>query len=194
MSKILIFDTETNGKAKNFKAPMTDLGNWPRVTQLAWMLWDTETDEVRSSSVMVKPDGWTVPVVKFFIDNNMSTERCQDEGIDCSDALDQFITDYNECDVLVAHNIAFDYPVLGADMLRYKKKGSQVARQFCTMKSTTDICCIPGPYGNKWPSLTELHVYLFGKEFKGAHDALDDVVACQACLKELIKRKLVKGF
>jgi hypothetical protein len=31
----LIFDTETTGTPKNYKAPMKDIENWPRVIQLA---------------------------------------------------------------------------------------------------------------------------------------------------------------
>jgi len=36
----LIFDTETTGLPRNFKAPITDTDNWPRVVQLAWQLHD----------------------------------------------------------------------------------------------------------------------------------------------------------
>ena len=34
----LIFDTETTGLPRNFKAPITDTDNWPRVVQLGTML------------------------------------------------------------------------------------------------------------------------------------------------------------
>ena len=30
----LIFDTETTGLPKNWKAPLTDFDNWPRMVQL----------------------------------------------------------------------------------------------------------------------------------------------------------------
>ena len=32
----------------------------------------------------------------------------------------------------------------------------------CTMKTTTDLLRLPGPYGFKWPKLDELHAFLFG--------------------------------
>jgi DNA polymerase-3 subunit alpha len=39
MSKrYLIFDTETTGVAKDFKAPPSTGDNWPRIVQLAWSI------------------------------------------------------------------------------------------------------------------------------------------------------------
>jgi hypothetical protein len=37
----------------------------------------------------------------------------------------------------------------------------------------------------KWPRLTELHRRLFGKEFDGDHNALNDVGACMQCYFEM---------
>ena len=36
----LIFDTETTGLPRDFKAPITDTDNWPRCVQIAWQLHD----------------------------------------------------------------------------------------------------------------------------------------------------------
>ena len=33
----LFFDTETTGLPRNWKAPITDLNNWPRLVQLAYI-------------------------------------------------------------------------------------------------------------------------------------------------------------
>jgi len=33
----LFFDTETTGLPKKWKAPITDLDNWPRLVQLAYL-------------------------------------------------------------------------------------------------------------------------------------------------------------
>lgn len=42
---------------------------------------------------------------------------------------------------------------------------------------------------NKWPTLQELHTFLFGVGFEGAHDALVDVRACAKCYWEIQRRK-----
>ena len=53
------------------------------------------------------------------------------------------------------------------------------------------FCKIPGKYGYKWPTLSELHLKLFDFDFEGAHDALLDVKACAKCLFELERKKVV---
>lgn len=36
------FDTETTGLPKNWRAPMHDLDNWPRIIQLAYLVFDLD--------------------------------------------------------------------------------------------------------------------------------------------------------
>lgn len=191
---IIFFDTETTGKPKNYKAHMTDVNNWPRVTQLAWQVYNLDGSMRSSRMSLIKPDRWEVPKEQFFIDHNMSTERCEAEGLPMVEVLDTFIHDIEnlQVDMMVAHNIAFDYPVLGAEMIRYIKRVNRKLDKFCTMNNTTAICKLPGKFGHKWPTLTELHNFLFQKPFEGAHDALDDVRACSTCFFELLNRKLIK--
>lgn len=187
----LVFDTETNGKAKNFNAPVTNLDNWPRIAQLGWQLYDQKQNLLNEGSVLIQPDGWVIPKEKFFIDNNMSTERCQEFGIPISQALDKLLFDVTKADYLIAHNMNFDINVLGAELIRAKKEMPKKIAQVCTMESSTNYCKIAGPYGYKWPTLTELHTKLFSKGFEGAHDALDDVKACAKSFFELVKRNVI---
>ena len=53
------------------------------------------------------------------------------------------------------------------------------------MKMSTNYCKIPGSYGYKWPSLSELHYKLFGSHFQEAHNADIDVEVCAKCFFEL---------
>ena len=57
----LIFDTETTGLPRNYNAPLTDSDNWPRMIQVAWQLHDTYGNLLHSKSIIVKPDGYTIP-------------------------------------------------------------------------------------------------------------------------------------
>ena len=93
----------------------------------------------------------------------------------------------------VAHNISFDSMIMQAELIR-SNNSFQLAtmKQVCTMKSTTDFCRIPGPYGNKWPKLVELHQVLFGTGIPEAHDALVDVEAMAKCYWELIRRNVLR--
>ena len=42
---------------------------------------------------------------------------------------------------------------------------------------STDFCAIQGPYGYKWPKLSELHFKLFRTHFEEAHNAAVDIAA-----------------
>jgi len=185
--KYLFFDTETTGTPKNYKAPMQDVDNWPRVLQLAFILYDENGNVLESFESLIKPDGWEVPDGVFWAKHGYTTEKCQTNGVSMQEALSKFIELYEQCDMLVAHNISFDYNVLGAEMLRYNVKTSARKDKICTMHSTTDFVALPGNYGFKWPKLEELYYKLFGEIMEGAHDALFDVKATAKCFFELKK-------
>ncbi len=97
----LFFDTETTALPGSWKAPATDLYNWPRLVQLAFLLYDSNGNKI------------------------------------------------------------------------------------CTMEKTTIFCAIDGPYGYKWPKLSELYYKLFRTGFKEAHNAAIDITATAKCFWEL---------
>ena len=51
----LIFDTETTGLPKNWRAPISDTENWPRCVQLAWQVHDEIGNLIESKSYIIKP-------------------------------------------------------------------------------------------------------------------------------------------
>jgi len=59
------------------------------------------------------------------------------------------------------------------------------------MMGSVNYCAINGPYGFKYPKLTELHQKLFNTRFDGAHDALADITATVKCFWEMKKRGLI---
>lgn len=187
----LFFDTETTGKITDYKASFKEVEKFPRITQFAWQVYNSEGKLFKSFQSLVKPDGWEVPKDEFFIKNNMSTERCELEGRPIKPMLEQFLIELNACKYLLAHNMNFDLPVTASEMYRLGIQAQNKPEKICTMQSTTDICKLPGPYGFKWPSLQELHKFLFGCDFEGAHDASDDVTATAKCFFELKKRNLL---
>lgn len=70
----LFFDTETTGLPRNWKAPVTDLNNWPRMIQIAWILCDTAGNRINTHSYIIKPEGFTVPVESSRV-HGITTER-----------------------------------------------------------------------------------------------------------------------
>jgi DNA polymerase-3 subunit epsilon len=181
----LFFDTETTGIPRNYKAPASDLRNWPRLVQLAWLLADDEAHEVASAQYIVKPDGFTIPQDATRI-HGITTEMAIQRGVDLAAVLAAITPDIARASVLVAHNMPFDEKILGAEFLRagYPNVVESKERR-CTMQAATNYCRLPGPYGYKWPTLAELHMTLLSTPFEGAHQALVDVRACARCYFEL---------
>ena len=78
----------------------------------------------------------------------------------------------DDAKVVVAHNAGFDGSVIAAEYLRLGLEPPFVpSSMICTMTQSPDYCRLSGPHGNKWPKLDELHMFLFGTVFGGAHDA-----------------------
>lgn len=186
---IIFYDTETTGVPKNYKAPLSDLDNWPRVIQLAYIVYNEEGEKLKEFSALIKPDGWEIPKEKFWIDNGFDTESSNLYGIPMSVALAQFKADFESAGLRVCHNVPFDSAIMGAEFIRNSDDVNTREKTLCTMAKTTSWCKLPSPYGGfKWPKLQELHVKLFGSEFEAAHDALADVTATAKCFFECIKR------
>lgn len=161
------------------------------MVQLAWMLCDAAGVELASQCRIIIPDGYVIPDKAASI-HGISTERAQAEGVPLRQAMDEFMAASALATKFVAHNIAFDEKIVGAECLRLKLPiPFEKKPMLCTMKESTQYCRIPGPFGMKWPTLTELHTKLFGKPFEGAHDALADVGACKSAYYELKERKVM---
>ncbi len=187
----LFFDTETTGLPRNWKAPLTDLNNWPRMVQLAFMYFDEEGTLISEGDFIIKPIGFTIPLDASRI-HGITTERAIREGLPLETVLQQFHALVAQTDTLVAHNISFDEKIIGAEFLRCHMPNSlNGKRKICTMDSTTNFCAINGPYGYKWPKLSELHYKLFRTGFEEAHNAAADIKATVKCFWELKRRGIL---
>ena len=181
----LFFDTETTGLPRSWKAPVTNLNNWPRLVQLAYLCYDKNGNKISGGDHIIKPDGFIIPKDAARI-HGISTEKATQEGIALLTVLKDFQTLINQAEYLVAHNIKFDEKIIGAEFLRNKMQDSVAKkRKICTMLSTTDFCKLNGPYGYKWPKLSELHYKLFKTNFEEEHNAAADIHATAKCFWEL---------
>lgn len=191
----LIFDTETTGLPKNYNAPLSDSDNWPRMVQIAWQLHDDKGNLLNHSSIIIKPEGYTIPFNAEQV-HGISTARAIAEGHDLKTVLEQFIGVVHQCTYLCGHNIEFDINIIGAEFLRKGFPNIFEGKPSIDTKSdeTTEFCAIPGGKGGKfkWPTLTELYSKLFNDNFAEAHNAAFDVQATAKAFFEIIKRKIIK--
>ncbi len=188
----LFFDTETTGLPRNWRASLTDFDNWPRLVQIAWILCDEQGNEIESANYIVKPNGFIIPdmVVKV---HGITTERALSEGIELKEALQKFMAVLAKAKVLIAHNIDFDEKIVAVELLRENFQTNLASiNKICTKEISTDFCKLPGRRGGyKWPTLAELHFTLFNCNYEDAHDAGNDVKACQKSFFELQKRGVI---
>ena len=188
--KILIFDTESTGLPIDEKDPFHYPEYWPRLVQLAWMLFDDET-VLEEKSFIIRPEGYTIPGSAIEI-HGITNERAKEEGKPLPDVLALFSETLTKTEVIVGHNVGFDRSVVTAEFARAKQNAPILGLPYhCTMKTSTEVCKIPSKSRGqkfKWPTLTELHAHLFTEPFEDAHNALADVRACARCYFELKKQ------
>ena len=87
---LLFFDTETTGLPKNWKAPVTDLDNWPRLVQLAYLVYDFDGNLIHSCNEIIKPDGFTIPTEASNV-HGITTEMAKQRGSDINDVFELFL-------------------------------------------------------------------------------------------------------
>ncbi len=191
----LIFDTETTGLPKDFKAPLTDFDNWPRMVQIAWQVHDEKGGLTEVKNYIVKPEGYEIPFQAEKV-HGISTERAHRDGKDLSWVLEEFNKSLEKCRYVIGHNVEFDVNIVGCELLRKALTSPlQDLEAVDTKDESTDYCAIPGGRGGKfkWPNLAELHRKLFSEGFDEAHNASADVVATARCFLELVRLGVISS-
>ncbi len=188
----LIFDTETTGLPKKWKAPITDTDNWPRCIQIAWQLHDELGRLVESQDYLIQPDGFNIPYDAEQI-HGISTQLADENGIYLADVLEKFNIALSKTKFVVGQNVGFDLNIMGCEFHRLgidTNLNKLPLLDTCT-EITATMCQIPGGRGGKFklPTLTELHQHLFGSAFGEAHNATADVEATTRCFLELIRKR-----
>jgi DNA polymerase III epsilon subunit-like protein len=188
----LVVDCETCGLPRNWRAPISDLQNWPRAVQIAWALYDGQHRQTASANRIIRPEGFTIPADAARI-HGITTERALAEGFPAQNVVYELSIAAQSAKHFIAHNAKFDGAVIAAEFLRLGwQPPFTPATMICTMEGSTDYCRLPGPYGNKWPKLEELYSLLFGVPPEGAHDAGYDAAACACCFFELKNRGVIR--
>lgn len=179
---ILFFDTETTGKA-DFNLRASDPAQ-PHIVQLATVITSDDGREVEVHKMLVKPEGWEIPVEATAI-HGITTEFATAHGQSESVVAGILFGMLKHCTLSVAHNHQFDKFIARIAARRHgllsddQNDWWKALPTFCTMREMTDIVGIPGNYGKcKWPKLSEAYEFCFGRQLNGAHDALVDVRAC----------------
>ncbi len=188
---LLFFDTETTGLPKNWKAPLSDFNNWPRLVQLAYLMYDFDGNLIAEGNHIIKPEGFRIPYEAEKV-HGISTEKALQQGEDLEFVINLIYSRIENADVLVAHNMSYDEKIIGCEILRLGRNNIiRDKKKICTMEKSTEYCRIPGAYGYKWPKLSELHYKLFSKPCVDTHNAAVDIKYTADCFWELKRRAII---
>lgn len=185
---LLAFDTETTGLPA-WDKPSSDAAQ-PHLVQLALVQFSDDGTETEATSVIVKPNGWTIPPEVAAI-HGITHERAMDEGIPEEQATAMFVMAQARCSLRIAHNESFDRRIMRIAMTRLGLERDFIEaiesrRSYCTCKQAAPIVNLPptdrmiaaGFRGPKSPNLAECIRHFFKETLDGAHDALVDARAC----------------
>lgn len=185
----LFLDTETSGLPEKFMNWETHYKQFPDVVTIAWRLGNKPAKYfiIHQEGRKLKPE-----VVKI---HGITSKMANDPELTqpASFVFKELLMDAHKALNIIGHNTYFDVSMIKAGVLKVFGPGSEEARvsndvlhkdkRIDTMRSTQK-------YFKKWPTLTELHTFLF-KEGFAAHSAAEDIAATERCFNELMKRKMI---
>ena len=202
--KIIVFDTETTGLPKSRNASPEHSHLWPYIVQFSWLVYDDATKEIKpiKDYIVKLPDGMTIPEDSTKI-HGITNEKMLTEGKPIQDNLIEFIKDYLNSQIVVAHNLEFDSKVIQAELYRnnmvnWIEKSCNI--EYCTMKYGKPLTNIlrPSKFNNgmyqKPPKLMELHKYLFQTVPNNLHNSMIDVLITLRCFCKLYFNKDIKIY
>ena len=184
----LIFDTETSGFMKKGLDAFDTEQAWS--VQLAWILASkNKVYHQFESLIRTSPD----KEINYHAEKIHGISKIETDlfGINEDLICSFFKESLTRCDLLVAHNLDFDFNFLNNTIIRSADIELMTmldqSDKFCTMRSSTELCAIPKTRGAgyKWPKLVELHQKLFDCEYSQTHTALDDVQLTAKCFFKL---------
>jgi DNA polymerase-3 subunit epsilon len=193
-----IFDTETSGLPKYRTDEYQQLDVFPRIIQIAYIVFDESEGMVKSDSSYVNV---SVPIDPgAFKVHGIHQKKLQQFGKPPEEMYAHIAEEIEKAKVIVAHNQGFDVPILKSELFRIGYDVEKIFRNkpvICTMESTTKFVGLKRKNGSglKYPKLTELYGKLFydntNIRIKQAHDAGGDVLILAKCFLELSRRKIL---
>ena len=190
---IVFFDTETTGLPRDYNAPSSNLTNWPRLVQLAWIVSDYDGNVISSENHIISPDGFEIPSSSVAI-HGITTSIAKSKGEKLIDVIDKFLEVLQNATAIAGHNISFDQHIVEAEILRCGR--SNILKNipaYCTMKLSANYCnFLISNKKVKWPTLQELYFKLYGNSFEDSHDAMSDIKATYSCFFTLVKLGVIK--
>jgi len=164
----------------------------PHIVQLGAVLFEAESGiELASINLTIKPEGWKIPDEVAML-HGITHDQAMEVGIPIRTAMKAFLDLAKVADLLCAHNIQFDDRMVTRELFSSALDHGALKdkKRFCTMLESNKII-----KKGKFPKLKEAFFFFFGEEMTGAHNAMNDIRACDRIRREIAtyKKTLKEG-
>lgn len=197
----LIIDVETTGLPNKHGLPYKCIPDYKdiirynsaRIVQFSAMLCNDKYEPIELYDTIIKLDHIHIQNSEF---HGITDKISQTDGIPFEAVAEKIRELLLQSSCIIAHNIDFDIPVIKSELHRYGMQDIiniiDNKTQICTMKSTKDIVNIKSNYGygNKYPSLAELHMHIFHEPIQNAHNSKYDVINLHRIIKSMYDNNL----
>lgn len=177
--RALIFDTETTDLIRSRALPLEKQPHVVEYFGLELEQAGAEWSEVGNYQTFINP-GVPMPAKAAEI-TGYNDEFLADKPRISKQTVLPIKQQIERCDMYVAHNLSYDFQMLGFTFARVEEEVSWHGQKICTVEKTMHL------RGFRL-NLTKLHELLFDEAFAGAHGAEADVRALARCFIELNKR------
>jgi DNA polymerase III subunit epsilon len=186
---ILVIDTEATGLPKNWRKKFTDMANWPRMIQAAWLIYKQDGTVVKQENFYINNNDVDITPASYEI-HKLDKPFLKQHGIPRQEVLQRLKDDietYNP--LIVGHFIEFDFLLLSFEYYCNNIQNPLLTLQtFCTMMYSKNI-----PANDKANGLPlgNLYTLLFNTPLENQHDALVDATATAKCFFYLLQTNAV---
>lgn len=114
----IVMAVDTLGKPKDYKAPASDLDNWPPPISISYYIFNIRGELVKSNYLFILTD--EIPSDQVLNEYGISKDYFKAKGIPAKEAYQQIKIDAASCKNLVAHNVSYLKKIIYADFKRIK--------------------------------------------------------------------------
>jgi DNA polymerase III epsilon subunit family exonuclease len=174
----LLYDTETTGLISNHTVKMQ---HQPHVIEFYGCLADLKTGKIKDErSFLIKPP---IHIEQEITDITTITDETVKDAPSFSKVANEIFQFLEEAPIIIAHNASYDREIMDLEAERLNQ-AIKWPRTICTVEQTVSLKGIR-------LSLSDLHSFLFGEPFAGAHRAEVDVKALLRCCVALYKKDIL---
>ena len=180
MAEYLLFvDTETSGLPADWRRPYAELGAWPHVAQVAWLIYTTAGELVKTENHYIRPSDYDLTPASMQV-HGLTLAYLHAHGQPRQPVMQRLYDDLLRYKPLVVgHFIELDYHMVGVSFHRSGLTNALLGLPtFCTMRFTERFW---QPMRQQYLRLADLYQRQFGRPMLLQHDALADAEATAEC-------------